>query len=160
MTMHKRLRSILLPTTAFSLAIVAACASLGTPEDQESAGSLWQEMEGHRQWGFFDGHVGMQKGHGPHGDYVVTYINDLAQSNQASPPFGSILVKENYGSEDESSLDSYTVMKRIEGYDPENGDWFWARFSSKGKLTHSGKVSMCSDCHFDAGDDDFVFLND
>jgi hypothetical protein len=58
------------------------------------------------------------------------------------------------------ALDSYTVMERVEGDEPENGDWFWARYSTDGTLTHSGQVGMCADCHFDADGDDFVFLND
>ena len=140
--------------------LTAACTSLGTPEDQQAADSLWERIEGHREWGFFDGHVGVMKGASPHGTYVATYINDVAASNQADPPYGSILVKENYSSEDPSDLGGYTVMERVRGYDPENGDWFWARFDRRGEQTHSGKVAFCFDCHFDAEGDDFVFLND
>lgn len=139
---------------------MAACACLGTPEDQASASSLWDQIEGHRNWGFFDDHVGLQKGESPHGKFIARYINGVAQSDQDSPPYGSIIVKENYTARDTAILDSYTVMKRIEGYDAENGDWFWARYDKKGNLTHSGKVAMCFDCHFDADGDDFVFLND
>ncbi len=143
-----------------TVALLAACASLGSPKDQQSASLLWQKIDGHRQWGFFDSHVGIEDGHGPHGKFVATFLSASAHANQAKPPFGSILVKENYTKNDASALDSFTVMQRIEGYDPENGDWFWARFTPAGKLTHSGKVAMCFDCHFDADGDDFVFLND
>jgi len=152
-------RFALLASTV-TLGILAACASLGTPEDQDAAASLWSEMDGHRDWGFFSGHEGVNEGKSPHGKYIAVYINDVASSNQTNPPFGSILVKENYKTTDESTLTNLTVMKRVEGYDPENGDWFWARYTKDGELTHSGKVSMCFDCHFDADDDDFVFLND
>jgi len=149
-----------LALATLSLGILAACTSLGTPEDQQVASSLWTSIEGHREWGFFDDHPGVMKGKSPHGKYVATYINNVARGNQADPPYGSILVKENYSSDDPADLGGYTVMERIEGYDPENGDWFWARFDAKGKQTHSGKVAMCFDCHFDADGDDFVFLND
>ena len=154
------LRSKLLPILTLATGLLAACASLGTPEDQSSASSLWDEIADHRDWGFFAEHVGIQPGESPHGDFIATYINSIASSNQEAPPLGSILVKENYSDDDISTLDSYTVMKRIDGYDPDNGDWFWARYNSEGTLTHSGKVAMCSDCHFDADGDDFVFLND
>lgn len=102
----------------------------------------------------------MMKGSSPHGDYIVTHINDVAAQNPEAPGFGSVIVKENFDSEDRGSLNGITVMKRVEGYDPENGDWYWARYSPSGDLTHAGKVAFCSDCHFDAGNDDFVFLND
>lgn len=154
-----RLRPALAFTT-IGLGLVTACKSLGTPADQQRADSLWDQMQGHEQWGYFDAHPGMMEGNGPHGEYVETRINAVAARDQADPPFGSILVKENYGSQDRSSLESYTVMQRVEGYDPENGDWFWARWSADGELTHAGKVGMCYDCHFDAQGDDFVFLND
>jgi len=138
----------------------AACASLGTPEDQASATTMWDEIQGHASWAQFPGHAGMQKGKSPHGKFVSTYINAVTASNTASPPSRSVIVKENFRQEDRATLDSLTVMKKVEGYDPENGDWFWARYTPEGELTHSGKVAMCFDCHFDAAGDDFVFLND
>ena len=144
----------------FTVGLIGACASLGTPEDQSDGAALWKEMGNYRSWGHFQGHAGMEKGKSPHGKYIMTYINDSTAAQPDSPPPGSIVVKENFSSEDPGSLGALTVMKRIEGYDPDNGDWFWARFEPSGKLTHSGKVSMCADCHFDAGGDDFLFLND
>lgn len=75
-------------------------------------------------------------------------------------PPGSILVKENFSRNDRASLEGITVMKRIAGYDPDNEDWFFARYSAGGSLTHAGKVAMCSDCHSSADGDDFSFLND
>jgi hypothetical protein len=46
------------------------------------------------------------------------------------------------------------------GYDPDNEDWFFARYSARGSLTHAGKVAMCSDRHSSADGDDFASLND
>lgn len=154
--------SFKVPILAIStlLLTVTACSSLGTPADQSEAAVLWAETADHRDWGYFDQHVGIQKGASPHGKFVATYINDIAHENQTAPPNGSILVKENYRSDDPSTLDSYTVMKRIAGYDPDNDDWFWARYQKDGSVTHSGRVEMCIGCHFDARGDEFVFLND
>ena len=137
--------------------VISACGSPGTPEDQTSAGTLWDAMNGYEQWDQFAGHEGMQPGKSPHGKFVRTFVK---AADASAPGYGSIIVKENYSSEDPSSLGGLTVMQRIEGYDAENEDWFWARYTPKGKLTHSGKVSSCADCHFDAGGDDYVFLND
>ena len=150
----------LLSTALLAALGAAACKSLGTPEDQQEAVSLWDTLSGHEQWGHFDGHDGLQPGKSPHGKFVRTFVNETGAENPAAPSFGSIIVKENYSKDDLSTLVALTVMQRIEGYDPENGDWFWARYTPDGDLTHSGKVAMCADCHFDADGDDFVFLND
>ncbi len=153
------LRSVL----AFSLLgvlAITACKSLGTPEDQEEAGSLWDKMSGYREWSQFSGHEGMQPGKSPHGKFIQTFLNPAGASDPAAPGYGTIIVKENFSSNDPGSLKALTVMQRIEGYDPENEDWFWARYTPDGELTHSGQVASCADCHFDAGGDDYVFLND
>ncbi len=140
--------------------VATACKSLGTPEDQQEADGLWDVMSGHERWGQFEGHEGLQPSKGPHAKFVRTFVNSVAAEHPAAPDFGSVIVKENYAARDLTSLHSLTVMQRIEGYDPDNGDWFWARYTPSGELTHSGKVESCSDCHFDAGGEDFVFLND
>lgn len=153
-------KAALLPALAAAAALVVACASLGSPEDQSTAASLWRESQGYTSWGRFAGHSGIEPGKSPHGKFISTYVQQRGATAKGLPPYGTIVLKENYRSQDPGSLDSLTVMKRIEGFDPENGDWFWARYTPSGKLTHAGKVAMCSDCHFDAGGDDFLFLND
>ena len=155
-----RVRSTILFAGA-ALSLLAACASLGSEQDQSMAGVLRREMQGYQEWAQFAGFPGIQESKSrAHGKFVATYINSIAAQDPAGVPFGSILVKENFSANDRATLESTTVMQRIEGYDPDNHDWFWARFTAGGELTHSGQVAMCADCHFDAGDDDFVFLND
>ena len=143
----------------FALGVVA-CNSLGTKEDQSDAGTLWGQLQGYQSWGGFEGAEGMQKGTSVHGNFVRTFLNDVGAQDQANPAYGTIVVKENIGKTDLGSLESLTVMQRREGYDPDNNDWFWARYKPSGELTDSGKVEFCSDCHFDADNDDFLFLND
>ena len=156
----KTLTRILLGAPLLGALAISACKSLGTPEDQREAGSLWDTLSGYTQWASFAGHEGIQPGKSPHGRFVRSFLNPVGAKNPASPGYGSIIVKENYASEDPTSLVSLTVMQRIEGYDPESEDWFWARYTAEGEPTHLGKVGMCANCHFDAGGDDFVFLND
>ena len=160
MTTHDRRTTQLALAVLISGVAVAACKSLGTPADQENADSLWQAMSGHEQWAPFEGHEGLQPGVSPHGKFVRVFVNPIGADTQEAPAYGTIIVKENYSSEDLTSLESLTIMQRSEGYDPDNDDWFWARYTPAGELTHSGKVESCSNCHFDAGGDDFVFLND
>ena len=68
----------------------------------------------------------------------------------------SIVVKENY--DKAKQLTSVTVMRKVKGYNPEKGDWFWARFSADSKITHEGKVEMCYGCHASADDNDYIFV--
>ena len=46
------------------------------------------------------------------------YINDVAAENPKTFPAGSIVVKEVCKKKDESTTRAVTVMKRIEGYNP------------------------------------------
>ncbi len=152
-------QSILLGALVATLTF-AACKSLGTPEDQDEAGSLWSRMQGYSSWGQAQSFSGLQPSHSPHGKFVQVYINEVGLRSLADPAPGTIIVKEGFGNENPDSKKAITVMERIQGYDPDNGDWFWARYSPSGELTHAGKVSMCADCHFDAEGDDFLFIND
>ena len=154
------MKSATLLLSLLTIVVLVACKSLGTPEDQDRASSLWTSMEGYQSWGAFPDYEGWQEGKNPHGKHIRTFINATAASNTADLPFGSIIVKENFSARDESKLGGLTVMQRVEGYDSASGDWFWARYEPDGGLTHSGMVTYCSNCHGNAGEDDFVFLND
>ena len=63
-------------------------------------------------------------------------------------------------------------MKKVQGYDPENADWFWVKFGPKGDVMKNpkdmylaGRVAKgmpkgCIACHSDADGNDFLFIND
>ena len=38
-------------------------------------------------------------------------------------------------------------MKKIEGYDTNNGDWFWASYEPNGDINNAGSLSSCYNCH-------------
>src|SRR5210317_2257077 len=112
-------------------------AEMPSPEPEV----LWKyitEENPYTNWGFWPDHQGMQPGRAPHGPLHKVYVNDRAL-NSARPPlqYGSILVKENY-SKDEK-LGAVTVMYKINAYNPEEGDWFWVKYSSDGKVDKFGK---------------------
>jgi len=67
---------------------------------------------------------------------------------------GTTFVKEHF--DEAGDLAGVTIMyKGPEGYDPEHGDWFWARVRGI-EVTHAGRVDWCSDCHDAAHNTDFV----
>lgn len=95
---------------------------------------------------------------------------------------GDLVVKRNYGPEgvtkDEvlsdpgTHLGSITVMfRREEGFDPDNANWFWAKYLPDGSLdtnpkgmSLAGKVAKgadqgCIACHSGAGGD-MLFTTD
>ena len=144
----------------------------GGQEDVSRAGALWSSMKGYRSWKSYPGLEGWQDGMSPHGKVLKYYVNDAVTAHPGHPHDGAIIIKENYGARDDGSLGAITVMKKIQGYDPENADWFWVKFDPKGNVMKNpknmflaGRVAKgmskgCISCHSNADGDDFLFIND
>ena len=131
-----------------------------------NAQTLWERItktDNYKKYKFWPGHEGMQRGQSPHGIFHIAYINSILKnalpiSNRIAPD-GSIIVKENFNSSKELKL--ITIMAKVKGYDPENGDWFWGKYSPDGKVLMAGKLAKCAECHkasYDI-DNDFVVLH-
>ena len=131
-------------------------------KDVQMAGELWGKIQSdnyQKSWMTFPGKGIMYKGTQPHGAFLSTYVNDSAGAALAKKekelPYGSIIIKENYMPD--KKLGAITVMKRIEGYNPCAGDWFWVKFAPDGKpmtmekdgmtMTLAGKPGGCIGCH-------------
>lgn len=71
-------------------------------------------------------------------------------------PNGAIVIKENYG-KDQETLMAITPMYKVDGYNPDAGDWFWAKYGPEGKIMASGKIQGCIDCHKNKKDQDWLF---
>ncbi len=142
-----------------------------TPE--EFRRSLWtflaNPQTGYRRWAPWPGTEQGKPSQAPHGAFVRIFANAAALANQKSPPHGSVIVKENYA-EDRQTLAAVTVMYRSQGFDPQNGDWYWIKYlpdgsvdamdTPQGRMAVAGRVSMCVQCHSGAQDKDFLFAND
>ena len=115
----------------------------------------------------------------PHGAILVTLQGELTVDGHT----GALIIKNNYIGEDVSvssvadnpdlNLDAVTVMyRRAAGYDRDNLDWFWVKYSADGSLQTNpdgvelaGRIGKnpadaCIACHKFAPGDDYVFLND
>jgi len=79
-------------------------------------------------------------------------------SGKNAAEVGTIVVKENIGND--NKLKALTVMYKVEGFNPENGDWFWAKYIPKGKVDKSGKVTGCIGCHTSVEDNDYIFVHE
>ena len=129
---------------------------------EKMASDLWSEIQGAKyqeNWKTWPGKGKMYKGTHPHGALLSTYVNDTAfgavQKKENELPYGSIIIKENYMPD--KKLGAITVMQRIEGFNPDAGDWFWVKFAPDGNpmtmekdgmaMTLAGKVPGCIGCH-------------
>lgn len=127
------------------------------------AKALWEwvtETDPYQGWGYWPGHVGLYSGQSPHGAYLKFYANSIAlkavREGKNTLPHGSILMKLNYA-EDKKTLMALTPMYKYDGYNPEAGDWFWAKYKPNGEALASGKVQSCIDCHRVKKDNDWIF---
>lgn len=96
------------------------------------------------------------------------YANDAAADTLESDAFpfaeGAILVKESLDP-DSAQVAVISAMRKVAGFDPDNGDWQYGMFETSGDGGFSGMWmnvedgAMCSSCHVGAADSDFAFLN-
>jgi hypothetical protein len=56
----------------------------------------------------------------------------------------------------DKKLVAITVMYKVKGYNPEAGDWFWAKYGPDGKIAAEGKVNSCIECHGAKKANDFI----
>ena len=141
-------------TYIFAIIFFYACSSEELSDDQERANEIWDEMNGYKSWGQISDFSGIQSSNSVHGSYVQVWINEIAESflsdstSSGQLPNGSLIVKEGYSDSNGSDISKITIMKKIEGYDPNNNNWYWANFNPGGDLGgKNGKEAFCYNCH-------------
>lgn len=106
------------------------------------------------------------KGHSE--TWVDVYVNELAEEtyrNTAGPYLVCAkIVKAAYDDEEGKEFRSLTVMVKMpDGYDPENGDWWYAIYHDVAgiKPVKQGRLyNDCILCHKGASDTDYLFSKD
>jgi hypothetical protein len=124
--------------------------------------ALWHyitKISPYQGWSFWPDHQGMQPGRAPHGPLHKVYVNDRAL-NSPKPPvqYGAIQVKENYSKA--KKLKAITVMYKVHGYNPKDGDWFWVKYTLDGKAKPFGKPAGCVGCHGTRANNDFILVHE
>jgi len=129
--------------------------------DVPTGATLWEQlkkMNYTKTMKIWPGKTSLYEGTEPHGSFLTTYVNGPAfmgvAGKKGSLPAGSMIVKENYSPE--KKLVAVTVMSKVPAYNPEGGDWFWARYAPDGKIEAEGKVEACINCHAAKKDNDFI----
>lgn len=124
--------------------------------------SLWQHItktSPYTSWGFWPDHQGLQEGNAPHAPLHKVFVNELGlQSSHAPAAFGTIVVKENIGRDNE--LKALTVMYKVKGFNPDAGDWYWVKYDTDGNAAKSGKPKGCISCHSGADDNDYILVHE
>ena len=146
-------------------AVMALAFIIGSGIGQDMPGAdvdaFWSyitETSPYTQWAFFEDHQDMQPGRAPHGPFHKIFVNDITQNAEGAPlPAGAMVVKESY--DEQKKMTAITVMYKIDGYNPDGGDWWWARYSTDGKGGPAGKLGMCLGCHQAKKANDFIFVH-
>lgn len=110
------------------------------------------------KWELWPGKGRLFKGTEPHGVLLTTFVNETAYyaiKNKKPMSDGAIIAKENYTAD--KKFIALTVMYKIKGYNPGQGDWFWAKYAPDGSIMASGKVKNCINCHSAKKENDYIF---
>ncbi|WP_136795909.1 cytochrome P460 family protein [Desulfosediminicola ganghwensis] len=139
--------------------LVASLAWAEMPEPGLDA--LWiyiSRTSTYSSWGFWPDHQGMREGSAPHRPLHKVYVNEAGLTS-AKPlvNVGTIVVKENHNEAEERQ--ALTVMYKIKGYNPEAGDWFWAKYDTNGKADRFGKPAGGISCHGGAAAGDYILIH-
>jgi hypothetical protein len=151
----------------------------GGPDDVSFAEQLWLSLENHQLVGSSAINVFPFAGNQPHG--AIQQVLD--KKIEVDGKISRVIVKRNHGGENisvksiysdpVSNLKAVTVMvKREAGYDSDNLDWFWAKYTPAGDLDKNPKGVLlagrigknasagCIACHRAIGGDDLETLTE
>ena len=131
--------------------------------DEISGQRLWERIStenDYSQYSYWPEHEGIKPGQAPHGVYHRIYISrELKESlplENNIAPFGTIIVKENLNID--QKVAKITVMTKVEGFNPEGGNWFWAAYSPEGEVQAEGTPKGCVSCHEGMKKNDYVIV--
>lgn len=137
-------------------------AGRGMWAPEASGVALWKHLKAAdytQRWEMWPGKDSLYTGTEPHGALLTTYVNRPALRSivmrEGVMQHPAIIVKENYMPD--KKLAALTVMYKVKGYNPEAGDWFWAKYAPDGKVEAEGKVAGCINCHAKAKGNDYLF---
>ncbi len=124
--------------------------------------AVWQyikKTKKYKWWPIWPGKKKFYEGTQPHGAQLTTRVTwdakKVIKKKRGVFDNGAIIVKENYMPD--KTLDSVTVMYKVQGYNPKAGDWFWAKYKPDGTVEAAGKVKGCINCHSIKADNDWVY---
>jgi len=151
-------------TGCLAISLMFGFSSIAMAEEmpEPDGDALWHyisKVSPYQKWSFWSDHQGMQDGRAPHAPKHKVFVNKQGIESKTAPlQYGAIDVKENYSPSHE--LKAITVMYKVKGYNPEDGDWFWAKYSPTGETLKAGKLQGCIGCHATRVANDFVLVHE
>ena len=152
-------RYALIVAMALALLVAGPLPAAKAEMPEPDAEALWKyitETDPYTKWGQWPDFAGVVKSNSPHGPFVRVFVNKIGLGMTKPPaPQGMIEVKE--GLDKDNKIRNITVQYKVgNGYNPDGGDWFWAKYSPEGKADAAGKVGGCIRCHKGGGDNDYI----
>jgi len=98
-----------------------------------------------------------------HNAFIDIHANDLGQKAYIQKvkvfPVGAELLKPLYADKRRKKLVRLVIMvKKEQGYDSENGDWWYGVYDKTGKEAwYQGRINSCIQCHKIAKESDYLF---
>lgn len=143
-----------------ALFAVVSCRSAESPAATGAGVYTYITQEDdYQQWRLWPGKGELYPATEPHGAFLTTYVNGDAYSSitgkKGAIAAEGIIVKENYDAD--KRLDALTVMYKVVGYNPGEGDWFWAKYQPDGTVLFEGMVAGCIECHGLRQANDYIY---
>ena len=152
-----------------ALTVLSACQKKAEPifpafsADEISAEAVWERISvdySYQDYACWPGHDGIRPGQAPHGALHRIFINktllEALPATDSVAPYGSIIEKDNLNAS--RDLEAITVMVKVKDFNPEAGDWFWAKYGADGSVQAEGKPGGCIGCHEGLRDNDYVIV--
>jgi hypothetical protein len=131
------------------------------PDTTDAALWAWLQAQNYHGWRTFPGTGERHPGTEPHGALLTTYVNDLAHdaiaNHAVTLPPGAVLVTESFAPD--ATLTAIAVMHKVQGYDGDHADWYWAKYDAGGTAEASGRVASCAECHGQRADRDHIMAS-
>ncbi len=147
---------------AVSMMTLASSQSVNSAGDCNDVNAM--TFEGWREWAQVTQKPIISEGHS--NNWVGIFVDELAKDTylSASAPFPECakIVKPIYFDAEGKSIRKLTIMVKMQpGYDPDNGDWWYANADASGtKIGRNGRLQGCIGCHYDAAETDYLFSKD
>jgi hypothetical protein len=161
----KRSVWVLATLLAFSLAATGSLSAQGKGGGKApapNAAAVWdyvKKADYVKTWKLWPGNTPLRKGPEPHGALITCYVNETAlpaiTGKKGKLPEGSVVILDNFGPD--KKLQFIDVMVKVKGYNPKEGDWYWAQYTPDGKAEMEGKVDECIRCHLAQKSNDYVY---
>jgi plastocyanin len=133
-------------------------ADLPGPEGSEVYNYITEENN-YRDWDIWPLKDEVYSSVSIHGPLLTTYVSENAvpaiQNRAGTLPYGSMVVRESYDAD--RQLREIGVRYKVEGYDPDHNDWFWAAYTPEGEVIVEGRVDSCQSCHSVEARNDYIY---